>query len=74
LDGTAAAPYEAAWCHSNRESIQNQCFERHRSQRSVLLRVLGRMRRHDRMGGRCRTNGAPSRLALCATGSAGLRP
>jgi hypothetical protein len=72
LDGTAAAPYEAAWCRSNRESIQNQHSLRHRSQRSVLLRVLGRMCGHDRMGGRCRTNGAPSRLALCATGSAGF--
>src|SRR5262245_57578017 len=53
---------------SNRETI-----ERHRSQRSVLLRVLGRMSGHDRMDGRCRTNGAPSRLALRATGSAGWR-
>jgi len=43
-----------------------------RAQRSVLLRVLGRMSGHDRMGGRCRTNRAPSRLALCATGSAGF--
>jgi len=58
LDGTAAAPYEAAWCRSNRESIQNQRSERHRSQRSVLLRVLGTMSVHDRMEGRCRTNGA----------------
>ncbi len=49
LDGTAAAPYEAAWCRSNRESIQNQRSERHRSQRSVLLRVLGRMSGHDRV-------------------------
>jgi len=48
--------------------------ERHLSQRSVLSRVLVMMSRHDRMGGRCRTNGAPSRLALRATGSAGLRP
>jgi mRNA-degrading endonuclease HigB of HigAB toxin-antitoxin module len=30
------------------------------------LRVLGRMCGHDRMGGRCRTNGAPSRLGLMA--------
>jgi hypothetical protein len=66
LDGTAATPYEAARCRSNRESIQNQRSERHRSQRSVLLRVLGRMCGHDRMGGRCRTNGAPSRLGLMA--------
>jgi hypothetical protein len=42
LDSTAAAPYEAAWCRSNRESIQNQRSERHRSQHSVLLRVLER--------------------------------
>ncbi|KGJ64286.1 hypothetical protein BJA5080_06088 [Bradyrhizobium diazoefficiens SEMIA 5080] len=74
MDGTAAAPDEVAWCRSNRESIQNQRSERHRSQRSVLLRVLGGMSGHDRMGGRCRTNDAPSRLALRATGSAGLRP
>src|SRR5689334_12342009 len=58
---------------SNRESIQNQRSERHRSQRSVVLRMLGADARHDRMEDRCRTNGAQSRLALCATGSAGLR-
>jgi hypothetical protein len=74
FDGTAAAPYETAWCRSNQESSQNLRSERHRSQRSVLLRVFGMMSGHDRMGGRCRTNDAPSRLALCATGSAGLRP
>jgi hypothetical protein len=50
LNGTVAAPYEAAWCRSNRESIQNQRSERHRSQRRVLLRVLGGMCCHDRMG------------------------
>ena len=65
LDGTAAAPYETAWCRSNRESIQNQRSERHRSQPSVLLRVLGRMPGHDRMGGRCRTNGAPLARLFC---------
>jgi hypothetical protein len=75
LDGTAAAPHEVTWCRSDRKIVQNQRSERHRSQCSVLLRVLGgRMSGHDRMEGRCRTNGAPSRLALRATGSAGLRP
>jgi hypothetical protein len=39
-----------------------------------LLRMLGRKCGHDRMGDLCRTNGAPSRLALRATGSADLRP
>jgi hypothetical protein len=63
LDSIAAAPYEAAWCRSNREIIPNQRSERHRSQHSVLLRVLGRMSGQNRTGGRCRTNGAPSRLA-----------
>src|SRR6266700_1753853 len=52
-----SAPYEAARCRSNRESIQNQRSERHRSQCSVLLRVLGRVCGHDGMGGCCRTNG-----------------
>jgi hypothetical protein len=74
LNGTVTAPYEAAWCHSNREIIQNQRSERHRSQQSVLLRMLGRMPRHGRIEGRCRTCGTPSRLTLRATGSAGLRP
>jgi len=74
LDGTSAAPHEVAWRRSNPESIQNQRSERHRSQHSVLSRVLGGTSGHDRMGGRCRTNGAPSRLALRATGSAGSRP
>jgi hypothetical protein len=63
-----------AWCRSNRKGIHNQRSERHLSQHGVLLRVLGGMSGHDRMEGRCRTNGAPSRLALRATGSAGLRP
>jgi len=61
LDGTAAAPHESVGCRSNRESIQNQRSERHHSQRSVLLRMLGGVSGHDRMGGRCRTNGAPSK-------------
>jgi hypothetical protein len=65
LDGAAAAPYEAAWCRSNRESIQNQRSERHRSQRSVLLRVPGRMCGHHPMGDRCRTSGTIA-AAACA--------
>src|SRR6266566_2900841 len=40
--------------------------ERYQSQASVLPRALGTMFGYDRMEGRCRTNGVPSRLALRA--------
>ena len=74
LDGTVTAPRKTPQCRFNEKGVRNQYPERHPSQRSGLPRVLGMMSGHDRMEGRCRTNEAPSRLALCATGSAGLRP
>jgi hypothetical protein len=54
--------------HSNQESIQNQHSKRHRSLRGVLLRVPGRMSGHERLGGRCQSNGVRrqgSRLETC---------
>jgi len=66
LDGTVTAPRKTPQCRFNEKGVRNQYPERHPSQRSGLPRVLGMMSGHDRMGGRCRTNGAPSRLGLMA--------
>jgi len=40
----------------------------------VFRPKLQQARSHDRLARRCRTAAGPSRLALCTTGAAGLRP
>src|SRR6266700_5353137 len=59
MNRTVPAPYKTPRCRFNEKGIWKQYSERHPSQPGVLWRVLGRMCGHDRMGGRCRTNGAP---------------
>ena len=59
MNRTVTAPYKTPRCRFNEKGIWKQYSERHPSQPGVLWRVLGRMCGHDRMGGRCRTNGAP---------------